>query len=77
MLTHIAHGRKILQQRRQNALELSIYSPAHRVFDTANNGSLNALVSSEMYKPQFKLSALASSLLGETIQQTEAHIVTL
>ena len=55
------------------ALDLSIYSPAHCVFDTATNESLNALVPSEAHKLQSKLSVLASSLLGMTIQQTDAH----
>ena len=55
------------------ALGLSIYSPAHCVFDTASNERLNALVPSEAHKPQSKLSVLASSLLGMTIQQIGAH----
>ena len=55
------------------ALDLSIYSPAHCVFDTATNESLNALVPSEAHKLLLKLSVLASSPLGMTIQQKDAH----
>ena len=40
--------------------------------DTANNESLNALVPSA-HKLQSKLFVLASSLLGMTIQQRDAH----
>lgn len=56
-----------------HALDLSIYSPAHCVFDTGNNETLNALVPPEAHKSQSKLSVLASSLLGMTIQQKDAH----
>ena len=45
-------------------------------FETSNivtNGNLNALLSSALYKLQSKLSVLASSRLGMTIQQTGGH----
>ena len=50
-----------------HVLDLSIYSLAHCVFDTATNESLNALC------PLRLTSCRRSFLLGMTIQQKDAH----
>ena len=47
------------------ALDLPMYPTAHRVFDTATNASLNALVPSERGKQLSKPAGLAHTLLGE------------